>query len=201
MATLKSTQVGPPGGWRYVQPETAARFSADDYEELCRQVTEHREYKEIPTETVGLDIQRQICASAGLDYCRPEEGEDYRPIKDLSARLTTSMALAFSRALAAFVFAGAKFVEKPEAQRRADVCRGCPFNKPATLCSCSEAYKMIDKLIPSDRKVAGVSVCMACGCSLQAKVNLPLSVIAQSLPKDLVLPDWCWQKEAQSLAE
>lgn len=193
MARLKHLSIVPPGGWRYVQPETAARFTADTLAELTRQVQAHREYKGLPSDTLALDVECQLCAGLDGDWCRPEPGEDYRPVRDLTAQLTTAMALSLGRAITAFVAGGGALVEKSEAERRAAICRGCPFNKPAKLCACSSVYGVVEALIPKDRKEPGVSVCMACGCSLQAKVNLPAEVIAASLPEGLVMPQWCWQ--------
>jgi hypothetical protein len=201
MATLKGFRDIPPGGWRYVQPETAVWFRADTFDELRERVKVHREYKGISIETLDLDIQRQLCLRLGPEFCTPEPGEDYRPVKDLSASLTTSMAVSFGKFLMAHIAAGGEMVSKEEAERRAAICRGCPFNTPAALCSCSAAYKAIELAVPKDRKVEGVSVCSACGCSLQLKVNVPIDVIAKSLPPDTVLPPWCWQKSAQTLVE
>lgn len=194
MARLKHHSIVPPGGWRYVQPETAARFAGDTLPELVRQVRAHREYKGLAVDSVALDLERQLCAGLDGDWCTPEPGEDYRPVRDLTAELTTAMALSLGKAITAFVAGGGQFVEKAEAERRAAICRGCPFNKPAKLCACSSVYGVVEVLIPKDRKEPGVSVCMACGCSLQAKVNLPAEVIAASLVKELVLPNWCWQR-------
>lgn len=197
MATIKGFRDIPPGGWRYTQPETGLRFYGDTYEELRAAVKEHRDYKGFPVDQLDLDIQRQLCVGLTTEHCKPEEGEDYRPVVDVTSQLSTEMALSLSKAISAFLLRGGGFVDKAEADRRATVCRGCPFNKPAKLCACSFVYKAIEVLIPAERRVPGISVCMVCGCSLQAKVNLPLDVVAQSLPADMNLPQWCWQQEAR----
>jgi hypothetical protein len=195
MALIKSFHVIPPGSWRYVQPETGVRFHSDfSFAEIADQVRKHREYKGLPVDTVEVDIQRQMCAGLTDNHCKPEPGEDWQPVKDLTAELTTEMAKSLGKAVLAFVLTGGEFVPKTEAAARANVCRGCPFNKPATLCACSSVYGVMEKLIPPDRREPGVSVCMACGCSLQAKVNLPAEVIQKSLPAEITLPKWCWQR-------
>lgn len=193
MAKIRDFMTVPPGGWRYVQPETAAQFAADDFDTLVADVRRHREYKGLPVENVSKDIQDQICLSLGPSHCRPYPGEEYKPIEDMTSRLTIGMVTSISKALALHVINGCEFVPKEEADRRAKICAGCPFNKPATLCSCSKAYSVIEALIPSDRKNSSVSVCMVCGCSLQAKINLPMEIIQKVLPPGIVLPDWCWQ--------
>lgn len=161
-------------------------------------VRPHREYKGIAYDTLSQDVQRQICSGLDTSWCQTEPGEEYKPVADLTARLTTGMALSLGKAIVgalAEVAAGRiPLCPAEEAQARAEICRGCPFNKPASLCSCSAVYKAIEAAIPKDRRHPGISVCMACGCSLQAKANLPMDVIKASNPPDVVFPSWCWQR-------
>ncbi len=197
MALIRSFRDVPPGGWRYVQPETGVRFAADTFEALVEQIRPHREYKGIPADELGLEVQRQLCTGLTVAECKPEPGEDYRPVRDLTARLSTGLALSLTRTVAAALgeVAAGRFplVSREEARRRGAVCRGCPFNKPASLCACSAVYRAIEAAIPADRREDGVSVCMACGCSLHAKVNLPLDVVRSGNAPDVVFPSWCWQ--------
>jgi hypothetical protein len=205
MALIKSFRDVPPGGWKYVQPETAVSFTSDNYEDLIRQIIPHRKYKNIPFESVHLDVQRQLCSGLSTDWCHTETDEVYRPVKDLTARMTTSMAVSVGKAVVAAlaeVAAGkSALVPVEEAQRRAAICRGCPFNKASSLCSCSAVYKAIEATIPKDRRQPGISVCMACGCSLQAKVNLQLDVVLASNQPETVFPAHCWQLPADPLRE
>lgn len=203
MALIKSFRDVPPGGWRYVQPETGVRFECDTFEGLVAMVRPHRDYKGIGHDTLSQDIQRQICAGLSTSWCQTEPGEDYRPVEDLTSRLTTGMALSLGKAVVgalAEVAAGrTPLCSLEEARARAAVCRGCPFNKPASLCSCSAVYKAIEASIPKDRRHPGISVCMACGCSLQAKTNLPLEVVNASNSLEVVFPSWCWQRPGAPL--
>tara|TARA_R110002153_G_scaffold93463_2_gene225952 strand:+ start:4089 stop:4688 length:600 start_codon:yes stop_codon:yes gene_type:complete len=196
MAKLKSLNNIPPGGWRYLQPTTLKWFSSTTWGALVSEVTRHREYKGIDATTVSEDIQDQLCLSLTGGECRAKPGEEYIPVFDRTQTLTPGMVLSLSKGLLAFILKGAKWVDKEEADRRADICRGCPFNKPAALCSCSSAYKAINQAVPEDRIPKGVDVCMACGCSLKAKINLPLSVISASVQKGQEFPPHCWQLEA-----
>ncbi|MFZ9725663.1 MAG: hypothetical protein ACO3EH_00520 [Ilumatobacteraceae bacterium] len=203
MALIKSFRDVPPGGWRYLQPETSVQFTSDTFEGLVAQIIPHRKYKGIPFDTVELDVQRQLCLGLGLDHCQPEPGEDYRPVVDLTARLTTAMALSVGKTLVAAlaeVTSGKVPLEtKEEAQLRAAVCRGCPFNKPASLCSCSAVYKAIEAAVPQDRIQHGISVCAVCGCSLQAKVNLPFAIATAGNSSETVFPPYCWQNPGTTL--
>lgn len=205
MALIRSFRDVPPGGWHYIQPETAVEFASDNYDDLIAQIIPHRKYKGLPVESVELDVQRQLCLGLSDAHCKAEPDEVYRPVTDLTARLTTGMALALGKtvvaALAEVAAGKVPLASKEEAQRRASICRGCPFNKPASLCSCSAVYKAIEAAIPKDRMQPGISVCMACGCSLQAKVNLPLSVIQAGNSPEVVFPPYCWQTPGTTLPD
>jgi hypothetical protein len=205
MALIRSFRDVPPGGWRYVQPETGVHFSSDTFDGLVEKIRPHRVYKGLGTENLELEVQRQLCAGLTEQECRPEPDEDYHPVRDLTARLTTQMALGLTKAITSSLLevasGNAVLVSREEAQARASVCRGCPFNKPASLCSCSAVYRAIEAAIPRDRIVDGVSVCMACGCSLQAKINLPLSVVRASNASEVSFPAWCWQTGLGHLAD
>lgn len=196
MTKLKSYNVVPPGGWRYLQPDTQVWFKAYSKEQLVDKVLAHRRYKGLPEGDVSADIDTQICLTLGPEWCRPEPGETHVPVKDLTADLTTELAKSFTKAIIGFIASGGKLVDKPEAERRAAICRSCPLNRLASSCPCAAVYKGVELLVPSGRNEPGVSVCMACGCSLKAKVNLPMDVIESSLPADINLPTWCWQRPA-----
>ena len=101
MALIRSYRDVPPGGWRYTQPETGVSFSSDNYDDLIRQIRPHREYKGLPVESVELDVQRQLCLALTESQCKPEPDEVYRPVTDLTARLTTGMALSLGKAVVA----------------------------------------------------------------------------------------------------
>lgn len=195
MALLKSSREVPPGGWKYVERETGQRFESDDYDHLVASVRRHREYKGLPVDDLDTLIQSQICLGLTTEECRPQPGETFRPVTNLTQRLTADMALSANKALLVWLKGGMDLVDKAEADRRAAVCRTCPFNTPASGCSCHGIYRMIEFLTPTARRQPGLSVCMCCGCSLQAKVNLPAEAVRASLSKEVSLPPWCWQRE------
>lgn len=199
MATLNSKRDIPPGGWVYVERETGQRFSEFNFPDLLAKVTAHRTYKGLPLEGLANIIEEQICIGLGTEFCKPAPGEDYRPVKDLTQALTTDMAVGANKALLEFVKGGLAWEEAEEVKRRAAICRNCPFNKQASGCSCHAIYRMLELLVPGAKKQPGISVCMACGCSLQVKVNMPVPVVTASLTPGTAFPTWCWQNGMQPL--
>jgi len=200
MAKIKNFNLVPPGGWRFVERTTGVRFTKDNWSDLLRAVTEHRKYKGLPTETVSDEIQEQLCSGLSTEFCQPADGENYQPVNDLTQQLTTEMAISANAALTATIkraVEGQDVWNSPEeSAARAAVCRTCPFNKPTKNCSCHMVYRLINMMIPASRTHDGLGVCMACGCSLQAKVNLPMEVVQASQNPSTSFPEWCWQKNS-----
>lgn len=187
---LTHTDCVPRGGWKYFQPETRIWITGDDFYSLRDRVKAHRKWKGIPDETADQDIIKQVCMRTGPGGCR--EYEEYYP--DKTDQMTQENMFAFNRALMAFLKEKGQTVSEQEAQRRAEICRSCPFNKPAVNCSCSTFYKAMSALLPSKMKLEGLEVCSVCGCSLKAKTWMPESVVSAS-SDGTAFPKWCWQRE------
>lgn len=195
MAKLRNLRDVPPGGWFYLERETGQRFSSDDYDTLIAEVKRHREYKGLDVSDVGRLVQEQICIGLSEKECKAYPGEDYKPVSNLTQSLTTDMAVSVNKAVTKFLLSGAEFEAREEAARRAEICRKCPFNVPASNCSCHVVYRALALTIPKDRRHNDISVCMCCGCSLPVKVNMPAAVLRESVNPKAVFPAWCWQRE------
>jgi hypothetical protein len=169
--------------------------------ELVALVIQHRTYKgltPIEPEVVSVEIQRQICASMPPGICGPEAGEDYKPLHDMSRRLTLEKIESFSLAVFEWVRSGAHFVDEEEATRRAKICLGCPYNKAPHACSCAPLWDTIRRLIPPRRRIDNLHVCGICGCALSAAVLAPMNVIAAAdSGRDFKYPAYCWKLAAQ----
>lgn len=176
-----------------MQPETGMHFKETHLEPMLEKIRVHREYKGLPIDSILEDVERQICASLTTDWCDPDPGEQHVPVTNRTSGLTFDMALSLQKALVGFLASGCSFVSREESSRRAAICRGCPYNVPSSGCTCQRAYRVVEVLIPAERHQEGISVCSACGCSLQAKVNLPMDVIQKSNSEAVVFPKWCWQ--------
>jgi hypothetical protein len=158
--------------------------------ELVEVVLQHRQWRSLARATyeeVRLDIERQICEGMPPGFCHAEKGEEYQPFEDKARGITLESLLDASAAAIRFIKSGGQMVSREESQRRAEICRGCRFNRPSPCAVCTPAFKAIEGLIPRDRMEPGLSACGICGCSLAAKVLLPLH------PDGLRYPPICWQ--------
>jgi hypothetical protein len=200
MARLRFPSQKPPGGWKYLQPETRLWFNGDDQGvvDMAEQVAKHRAYRQLPRATAREaleDIHRQLCERLGKDHCIPEDGEDWNPIKrDYSNNLDGEQAVAFTKSFLTFVKDGGAVAPMPEVKRRAAICLACPMNlRTAGCASCSFLQGVINGVIPTHLRQEGLHVCAVCGCGLQAKVLMTKEVIAAGdAGRGLVYPEHCW---------
>lgn len=193
MAILRNPRETPPDGFRYTESRTQTRFTAETLGELADLVAAHRAYKgltPVDPAAVKLEIERQICEGAFPHVCVAENGENYRPLIDRSRSLDPDQIVEFTGAAFRFIGSGGEIVPKAESERRAAICRGCQFNRPS-VCVCTPLYKALDALVPAKRREPGLAICGICGCSLLAKVLLPLVTI-HSENTTLKVPAYCW---------
>lgn len=196
MARMKFKNQVPPRGWFYVQAESKLRMEGESLEDLARVVVSHRIFKKLPRATIEeakLDIERQVCTRLTARECSSEGLDDeWKPIDD-NPNITMSAVIGASKAALEFVASGAALVPEAERARRAEICLGCAANNFIRGCRCSIFYKMIDKMVPMERRDPGLGVCGVCACSLQAKTNLPANVIiAGDAGRHLQYPAHCW---------
>jgi hypothetical protein len=198
MARLKDRMTEPPGGWTYTQFETGHRMRGENETDLVNMIISHRQWKGLqPVDfpTVKAEVERQICLGQERAICMPEPGEDFRPLQDLMHVPTIGKIMSFSRGVFAYFEQGGGYADDAEINRRAQICRGCKFNRPAKGCSCDPLYKLINHLIPAHLRKQGLHICGLCGCSLQAKCAMPAEVVAASNKgSGLRVPEWCWQR-------
>jgi hypothetical protein len=138
------------------------------------------------------EIQAQICENMGPEaravYCRDKEirvgSGEARTVEfaDIKHFLSTIAGLR-------------KFVPQSEANRRAEICAGCPMNRSIAGCTpCRNLVSLVFNVIGNRRTPldARLGACGVCGCSLSASVHIPLENFPAK-PK-YEYPDWCWKK-------
>jgi hypothetical protein len=52
--------------------------------------------------------------------------------------------------------------------------------------------KALDTLVPASRRENGLAICGICGCSLSAKVLMPITTILGEYQSKFRFPDYCW---------
>jgi hypothetical protein len=195
---VKDTTVSPPGGWRYIQPETGFEFTASTLREVVKKVTAHREANGIAIGDPSADIQDFVCAQLPLgseDCIHVIEG-DYAvktkfTMDDVKRFIQAAVAALGSRGL----------VDQPEAERRAAICASCPLNTNVKGCwRCRGLAEWLFKLIGARTTAHGsrLNQCGVCGCAIKAKIWLPLDV-AKQVSEGYTFPSWCWLNEQSGL--
>jgi len=195
---VRDTTVSPPGGWRYIQPETGFEFTASTLREVVKRVTAHREANGLAIGDPSADIQDFVCAQLPLgseDCIHVIEG-DYAvktkfTMDDVKRFIQAAVAALGSRGL----------VDQPEAERRAAICASCPLNTNVKGCwRCRGLAEWLFKLIGARTTAHGsrLNQCGVCGCAIKAKIWLPLDV-AQQVSEGYTFPSWCWLNEQSGL--
>jgi hypothetical protein len=198
LMAIKDLQLVPPGGWRYVQPESGALIRGGDYHRLLANIRDHRISNNYP---IGLnfeaEIQNAIC----------ERGAECQPaVRDPGPRNVTLDDLRnFLLVLRKWVADGATFVSKEEAERRAAICVRCPRNQKVGGCfGCKGIVNLISEVIGGrdtrfDQELSG---CGVCGCELRTAVHIPLEVQWRGVDDEMneQFPDYCWKKRPSQVA-
>lgn len=204
MKTLNNTGVTVPGGFRFFCEETKtwipSRGSMPGYTDFMYAVKQHYLANNLP---IGLqwaeNIQDQLCAGLDNEWCN-EGGYPIPPMGGWG--FTIQAVIQGTRTLAQWMInAKGKKVELVEAERRALICAGCPFNQPPVGCSGCNIKALHDA---SNFVVNGAATvydsqlqsCKICGCSLRAKIHLPLDILRDNLTDGQMnaLPQHCWLK-------
>jgi hypothetical protein len=186
--------VPPLGGWRYIQPETGFTIKGQNHYELFKAIKDHRVANNLPVGDVQTDFEDFACAAqpVGSTWCSPIlEGDDI----NLKRHFTTDDMMRFVNSVVS-VLADGKLVEKDVAEKRAEICSYCPLNTRITGCwSCIGLAEKIYNIIGTraTSRDATLNQCGVCGCSLKAKVWLPIE-IARKTVEGMKFPSFCWLK-------
>ncbi len=204
MARLKFKSTRPPRGFFFIESSTRLRIEGEDYGTLMKKVMEHRQYRGLPRATrpeVEEDVERQICSRLTVAECRSEGPlDELRPVTE-SQVLSVGQVMALSKATFDWLASGAQVVSMELLKKRQEACLSCALNNPVKACSCSLFYKTIDRLVPAERRLQDMHVCGACGCSTNAKAQMPLSMIAQAdAGRNIPYPIGCWVRSENELA-
>lgn len=206
MRSLNNIGVTVPGGFRWFCEDTKSYVPATghmvSYTDFIHSCKKHALANNLPIGSqFEQQIQDQICRGLDGAWCRDDSGIPIRPASgwlfDIQSVIQGTLSLG------RFLIKDKRAkVEPAEAERRASICVGCPFNSDPTGCNnCSlNALKEAANLIvggAATRYDGQLKSCKVCGCSLRAKIHLPLDTLLTFLTKQQLteLPSHCWLLE------
>lgn len=201
MLRLVNSSVTPHGGFRYRDERTGKEFQAWTLFSLLHNVRNYLEANKLP---IPIDLQARIedytCRDQGPGVC---EETDPRRSWLAGMQLSFRVVMAGTKILGSWLLAGLPKVPQEQADSRSAICAGCPFNKEASdcqPCALPAFHSLVNQLIGKSRSVHHdqLRACAACGCSLQAKVWVPLEHLTKSFDYGDKLPDHCWLNKEMS---
>lgn len=189
----------PPGGFRYLQPETKVWVEAPSWAELLVAVKKHRLANNLP---IGLqfdqEVETQLCERMPPEICARQGEKSFR-----RSSLSLDEFLTGTKILVKWFFTGGKKVDQAEADRRANICGSCHHNDNydgCTSCNSSKVHEIVNQIVDGNKTKFDSSLkgCMICGCSNKAAVWLPLDILQNNTPDEVNahFPEWCWKKKA-----
>lgn len=188
------------GYWIYVQPETGAEIKGNTWTILLNKIRDYRKANGIP---IGLgfedEVERYVCEHQAAECEEVIEG------KARKRSLTLTDVVNGTRAMLAHWFNNRKLVDRVEAERRANICVGCPLNvKFAKPCGgiCMELQEVVGAI--TNAQGTGydyrLNQCDLCGCFLQSAIWVPLDtqVNVLSTEQQAAFEDipHCWKKKS-----
>lgn len=198
---LVERSLGPPGGWKYTQPESGVVFTGISYAQLVEKVLKHRRGNQYDT-SAGWEsrFEEEFCQQnqlVGTQWC-PCENEAPKEARRVGLEDVRRFLNSAAKAIKA---GGDVFVDQAEAERRASICvagpdgNGCINNAIVPACyGCNGVRDLILKVRGSRTTVQDSKLrqCMVCGCDNKVKIWLKESVMDN---EGLEFPDHCWLKK------
>lgn len=168
----------PHGGAFHIEdPMTKYPLMGTHFEMLFNKAVAYRRANSLP---MGLDFEDEIEAAVCARY--PAECEHNK--RAIGVSLVAPGLYDVARASMAMInhkLDGSQLVSQEEANRRAQICRNCPFRAQMTL-PCSRCFSALENVVgwitgsrgtPFDEKL---SACGICRCYISASVWLPVDV-------------------------
>lgn len=184
---LMSRILMPHGGRFYIEdPLTKHPIEGTTFDMVINRAIQYRRANSIP---IGLEFEEEIEAQVCQRY--PAECEVSK--RALGVSLVAPGLYEVARASAVMIkhkVNDSELVSQEEANRRAQICRNCPFRAQMTL-PCSRCFSALENVVgwitgargtPYDEKLAA---CGICKCYLSASVWLPLSTQCLALTEDM----------------
>lgn len=213
MKRLLNNHRTPPGGWRYVDPDTNFVFDRGyrSLEELAAHVRLYRKQNKLSAiKKVSAVIEDWLCAQPDVgQYCHecgaakdktllspPPVEEEPAPEEPRTLRQYLQGAMAYIET----VVAGDEgLVSQEVAEKRAAICSTCPHNRPTRGHSALGEYtdRKVQELVGNRRtsKDDKLWTCRCCTCPLRSKVHFAQNIVQENLSdkEKAKMPGRCWQ--------
>lgn len=188
--TFKNFTETPPGLYWYRVPDTGQRIPPTDgfyaFNDLEEAVAKHyRANAKVVPSDLRQQLIDQMCQHLPDGWCR-----DGNRILSLGVSLQNEFnrILQGTTTLVSWWLTGRQKVEPAEAERRASICSKCVFNQPIVGCSACNSNALqglVNQVVGSHPTTvdATLNACQICGCSLRAKVWLPLDLLVKHMPE------------------
>lgn len=184
--------IGDPAGWFYPVERTKVVVMSVGFKSLVTAVRNHLVGNDVKIpDSLTEHISTWWCANVESHNCGEPTPAHVADVRTLAER--------FFRTFKSWVSDGGKKVAQEEAERRAAICAGCPFNIPESgWCSGCFMKGMITsaaKLVSGWRtsQDARLKHCRICGCDNKLKVHVPTSAMHYPELADR-WPAHCWVK-------
>ena len=183
MKRIIDLHLAPPGGWRFIDPDTKYQFNEKyrSFDDLVSHVQAYREQNRLSKlEKIRVIIEDWLCKQPDMErYCK-----EFEAIKR-SRRQYIKGAKAAAKVLTG---GDQAFVPIQEAEKRAAVCIRCPYNMLDKEDSRLKRYsnKYIQDIV-GERKTsldAKLFSCEICSCPLRPKVHISQKIVEESLTKE-----------------
>ena len=195
----------PPGNWRIKVPQTGVEFKHYDYRAITNAYKSH-------CNANGILLSPNWEEEFLSEMCKQNPNWGSKCIPNSSKkvtrrRLSLTAVLSFlnmMRIWAQSTLSGKDaFVSQEEADRRAGICVGCPFNTTLQFScgACMGAVLTLIQGVIGKRKTqydSRLGACLVCSCSLKAAVHIPIDIQRQGLSEDIKKDfndiNYCWKK-------
>lgn len=184
--------------WFYIQPETGAEIKGTTWTIFLNNIRAYRKANGLP---IGLGFEDEIEAYV----CEHQSSECEQRIdgKPRKRAFTLDDIVAGSRVMLSHWFNNRKVVDRKEAERRADICVGCPMNtkfaKPCSgVCAAlAEVVNAVTNAQGTDRDYK-LHQCEICNCYLSAAIwvslDLQVNVLSDDQKAAFEAVQPCWKK-------
>jgi hypothetical protein len=196
---LKNRDHTPPGGFRFVHPETGYESKAIDIYSWMENIAAHRKANNLPPIFEETAVE-QLCKTIPPNWCEHEGAGR----KWVNTRLRWGDIVSGAKAYASFILSGFKSVSQDEANRRGRICSGCYLRVSPQGCgSCVKIAQLITgdiagKKTDFDQNLINMA-CGVCACPVASLVWFPMPILEKpevdSPEKQEAYPRFCWRKK------